>query len=328
MKVLALSSPRQLSEVHVSIPQPGAGQIRIKVACVGVCGSDVEIFAGRRAAHNRYNCSVIGHELSGIVDAVGNGVYGIRIGDQATCIEGWGCLADYILTTPVNTLIFDDRISLVDGCLLEVLPGVAMAAWRTGITRQSHVLIVGQGLSGLLLTRLVHLHGCRHLTVVDPDARKLEISNEFGADTTVVGYIKDCLETLRTDFSDGFDVVIVATTESDIINTVVQLVSKRGRIVAYGGLSETAQLDVMAMHRRSVTLIKEGECVNGVIEARNIWHQALQLVYDGLLPLQRLRTHVYPMARAQNALELRNDPKQFAIHVVLQNEWSETSTGY
>jgi threonine dehydrogenase-like Zn-dependent dehydrogenase len=326
VKLLTMPAPGVLSPVTVPDPAAGPGEVRLRVACVGICGSDVEVFTGRRPPKSRYGHPVLGHEVSGVVDQVGDGVTGVRIGDQATCIEGWGALAEYVVTNPHNALIFDDRIALADGCLLEVLPGVAMAAWKTGIERGSDVLVAGQGLSGLLITALAAVHGCRRLAVVDPSPAKTVLAAELGATDVRVDRIGDVADTLGETYPEGFDVAILATPGC-VVNEVIPLMRPRSRIVAYGGLDEAARIDVMALHRRSVSLVKEGEMINGVREARAIWREALQLAYDGVLPLGRLRTHNLPMADAEAALRLRADPGSEAIHVVLHQDPAVTIPG-
>jgi threonine dehydrogenase-like Zn-dependent dehydrogenase len=318
-----MPAPGVLSPVTVPDPTAGPGEIRLRVACVGICGSDVEVFTGRRPPKARHGHPVLGHELSGVVDQVGEGVTGVRIGDRATCIEGWGALAEYVVTRPQNALVFDDRIALADGCLLEVLPGVAMVAWETGIERGSDVLVVGQGLSGLLITALAAVHGCRRLVVVDPSPAKTALAAALGATDVRVGRLGEVAGALRAAYPDGFDLAIVASPEC-VVNELIPLMRPRSRIAAYGGLDDAARIDLMALHHRSVSLVKEGEMINGVRAARAAWREALQLAYDGVLPLGRLRTHDLPMADAESALRLRADPDSDAIHVVLHQDPAAT----
>jgi len=328
VKLLTVPRPGVVTPVDVPTPVAGPGEIRLRVACVGICGSDIEVFLGHRPAKIRHGQPVLGHEVSGVIDQLGEGVTGLRLGDRVSCVDGWGALADHLVTTPSNALVFDDRIDLADGCLLEVLPGVAMAAWRTGIERGDDVLVVGQGLSGLLITRLVSVQGCRRLVVIDPDPQKGALAREFGADDARRGRIADALPGLETDYPAGFDVAIVATP-SCTVDDIVPLMRPRSRIVAYGGLDRDARIDVMGLHHRSVSLIKEGERINGVWEARAVWREALQLAYDGVLPLRRLRTHDFAMQDAEAALRLRADANAKGIHVVLHHDGTETmpSTG-
>jgi threonine dehydrogenase-like Zn-dependent dehydrogenase len=317
--MMLLTVPRSgvISTEEVPTPIAGVGQIRLRVGSVGICGSDVEIFLGHRSPKIRHGHPVLGHEVAGIVDQIGDGVAGVRLGDQVSCVEGWGALADYVVTNPINSLVFDNRIELADGCLLEVLPGAAMAAWRTGIGRDSDVLVVGQGLSGLLITRLVSVQGCRRLVAVEPIAGRGVIATEFGAHDVRAQLIEDAVAELAADYPSGFDVAILATPAC-VVNEVIPLMRPRSQIIAYGGLEGDARIDVMAMHHRSVSLIKEGERIGGIRDARAIWREALQMVYDGVLPLGRLRTHDFPMREAEVALQLRAASE--GIHVVLHAE--------
>lgn len=321
MRLVTLPRPGHLAEVVVAKPEPGLHEVRILPRCVGICGSDVEVFLGHREAPVRFGHPVVGHEVSGVIDAVGEHVTGVRPGDRATCIEGWGALGGGILALPQNVLTFDDRIDLADGCLLEVLPGAAMAAWRTGASLSSDVLVVGQGLSGLVITRLLRLHGCRRLVVVDPDDAKLDVARDLGADVAHPGTIEAIAPQLATEHPNGFDLAILAMPRC-VVDVVAPLMRARGRIVAYGGLDEHASVDLLALHHRSISLVKEGGFVGGTLDARRVWRDALRTVYDGLLPLRRLRTHDLPVARAQEALELRASGEETAIHVVLHHPWT------
>ncbi|MGH3772922.1 MAG: zinc-dependent alcohol dehydrogenase [Pseudonocardiaceae bacterium] len=312
MRLLTLPEPGVLAWDEVPTPAPGPTEVAVAVTHVGICGSDVEVFRGHRPAHVRHGRPVLGHEVCGVIEEVGGLVRGPGIGDVVTCIEGWGAFADRVITTPTNLLRLPRRIAPADGCLAEVLPGVAMAAWRTGITRSHHVLIVGQGLSGLLLTRLVHLHGCARLTVVDPHQCRLDLAREFGADVTVL----DTVDGLAgSGFASGdYDVAILATPVN-VVDAVVPLMRPRSRIVMYGGLESNATVDVMALHRRSISLVKESESVNGTVEARQLWAAATELAADGVLPLHRLRTHTLGFDEVTKAFSIRmEDPS--ALHVV------------
>ncbi|MGL5866193.1 MAG: zinc-dependent alcohol dehydrogenase [Dermatophilaceae bacterium] len=311
MRLLTLPQPGNL--VWEQVPEPVAAphEVTIAVTHVGICGSDIEVFRGNRPPHMRHGFPVIGHELCGVVESVGAHVGGLRVGDTVTCVEGWGAFADRVISTPENILRLPARLDPADACLTEVLPGVAMAAWRTGITRSSEVLVVGQGLSGLLITRLVHLHGCALLTVVDPVAERLALAREFGADVVVQHTVEDWL---ATGPRGGYDVAILSTP-ANVVSAVAPLMRPRSRIVPYGGLDPGAVIDVLQLHRSSISLVKESEGIGGIHEARRIWRDAVDLAADGVLPLHRLRTHTLDFDQVAKAFELRRHEPS-AIHVV------------
>lgn len=324
MHLITLLEPGRLQRIQVPDPVPNDNEIRVRVGCVGICGSDIEVFKGYRQAEDLAGRLVVGHEACGIIDMLGKKVQGLRCGDRVSFVGHWGSCADYAIVNPESVLRFPERISLRDGCLIEVLPGVMMAATRSSIDRSKDVLVIGQGLSGLLLTRLIHLHGCRRLVVVDPHEHRLELAREFGATATCFGRVCSEQNMLSHERGMGFDVCVIAAPGESCIEHVEPFMRSRGRIVYYGGLAENAQLNLFQLHRRSITLIKESECINGTLEARRLWHESLQLICDGVLPLWRLRTHVFPMGEAQQAFEARLDPKQLPLHVVLENDWVDS----
>lgn len=314
MKLLTVPSARTLSWREVDDPTPLPNEVRIAVRHVGICGSDVDVFLGLRPAHQRHGHPVIGHEMSGRIDTLGDAVRGLRVGDLVSVNGAWGAFADFVTATPDRVLRVPDRFEPEDACLAEVLPGAAAAAWRTGITSASRVLVVGQGLSGLILTALVKIHGCAELVVVEPHPSRQRLAREFGADHVVSGTIEECQDQVAALRSTGFDVAIIATRDCTVDAVVAHMRSK-SRIVAYGGLDPNASLNILELHRRSVSLVKESEFTNGVLEARSLWKEAAELVADGLLPLHRLRTHTLPFASVEEAFGRREqDPD--ALHVV------------
>jgi threonine dehydrogenase-like Zn-dependent dehydrogenase len=315
-----LPAPKLLELVDVPTPMPGAHEIRIRVQCVGLCGSDMEIFDGIREPKLIWGKPTLGHEMAGTIDIVGEHVSGLTVGDRVTCVEAWGALAEYVVARPTMSLRIPARLDMRDACLLEALPGIMMVARRTRVSRQSDVLVVGQGLSGLLLTRVLSLQGCRRLCVVDRSKANVELAREFGATEGIVGPIEQSHEILHASQPDGFDCIIVATRQASFLADLVAHVRERGCILLYGGLEPSIHLDLYALHRRSISLLKEGMDVDGILEARRLWHEALQLAADGVLPLKRLRTHVLSMWRAPEAFAIRSDPAVSAIHVVLTND--------
>jgi 2-desacetyl-2-hydroxyethyl bacteriochlorophyllide A dehydrogenase len=320
MRLLTVPAPGRLGWVDVDEPAPAPHEVRVAVTHVGICGSDLEVLAGGRSAPCRLGYPVVGHEVTGVIDELGTGVRGLRVGDRVAAVHAWGAFSDSVLTTPEFVLRLDDRIAAEDAAVVEVLPGVAMAAWRTGITPGSHVLVVGQGLSGLLVTRLVRLHGCASLTVVEPVGSRLALAGDLGADHCVAGRVEECRDELSRICPTGFDVAVLAT-RSDVVDHVVQLVRCKGRIVVYGGLDPAARIDLMEIHRRSLSLVKESAGVAGAIEARELWAAAARLIGDGLLPVHLLRTHVLPFNRVEEAFRLRaEDPD--ALHVVCTHPWA------
>lgn len=322
MKRFILREPRRLELTELPMPEPGPYEVRVKIAYVGICGSDVEAYLGHRRPEFLGDPPRLGHEPSGIIDKVGPYVTHLKVGDAVTCVGTWGCFSEYIVAKAQNVLKLAPEISLMEGSLVEVLPGIIMAATRTGITTAHDVLIFGQGLSGLLLTRLVALQGCKRLIVADLFDEKLAIAKEFGARETINASREDVGRRVLELVPGGVDVTMLATLDGNDVPRAIQWTRHSGKIVLYGSIGPCDGINFFEQHIKSISIVKEGTGIHGQLERRWLWREAMQLVADDLLPLERLRTHVFPMDRLPEAMELRATPRGDVIHVLMENRWS------
>ena len=182
---------------------------------------------------------------------------------------------------------------MIDGCIIELLPSVTMAAIKTGVTESHDVLIYGQGLTGLLITRVLYLNGCKNLIVADMFDEKLNISKEFGASKTINTTKEDINEYLCRYFSKGVDVSIIATSNSEDIKKAIEWTRVRGKIVNFGAIGNFENFDYYPMHKKGISLIKERSNISGILEFRKLWRESMELIADGLLSVSRLRTHIF-----------------------------------
>jgi threonine dehydrogenase-like Zn-dependent dehydrogenase len=137
------------------IPEPEADQVRVKVKWVGICGSDVEVFRGAREPEFISYPTRLGHEVAGVIDQVGSNVTGLKAGDHVALRYVWGAFAEYICCPPFSVKVLPKELPLIEGSLIEVLPGVLHAAELADIAPHKNVLIMGQGVSGLIMTQVI-----------------------------------------------------------------------------------------------------------------------------------------------------------------------------
>lgn len=317
-----LNKPYDLQKTDMAIPEPTDMQVRVHIAYAGVCASDISIYKGERVPEvDTGEHQLLGHEAVGIIDKVGDKVIGLKVGDVVTVIGVWGCFAEYVTTEPINVLRIADHIDLIDGSIVEVLPSVTMAATKTGIDESSDVLILGQGLTGLLLTRLVFYKGCKNLIVADLYDNKLELAKQFGATATINVSKQNLEEEVKKLIPGGIDVCIIATRDGNDVTKVIDLMRVRGKIVNFGAISPCDGFDYYRLHKKGLSIVKENMNLSGVWEHRILWKEAMALIADGILPVNLLLTHVLPMEKLQEAIDLRLDYSPDAIHVVLKNDW-------
>jgi len=318
-KVAVMNAPYDISIAHAAIPEPGPGEIRLKVEWVGICGSDVEAYRGTRQPEYLSTPARLGHEVAGIVDKVGEHVTGINIGDQVTCRYVWGAFAEYIVCKPFNVRVMPPGFPLIETSLIEVLPGVIHTAELAKIDATTNVLITGQGVSGLVLTQVLSLYSPKSLVVTDLKARNLELARQYGATHTYQIPTADTptMDVVGEDFPDGFDVVVPCLLEGDGMVDAIDCAAMRGRIIMYGCIGVCNKpIDFFKVHRKRLEIYSTEPRTD--IDMRRYFDQGVRLVLDGLVNTSEMITDKLPLDRIDEAFKLREDESNPSIHVLVK----------
>jgi len=320
-RVAILEEPRRLSLRYAEIPEPGDGEIRVKIKWVGICGSDVEAFRGTRRPEFISFPARLGHEVAGVIDKLGPNVEGLGEGDRVTCRYVWGAFAEYIVCRPFNVKVVPSSFPLVDTSLVEILPGVLHAVDIARISQVTSILITGQGVSGLILTQVVKLHSPKVLAVTDLNERNLELARKYGATHTFKIPSPDTptRQILGDTFPDGFDVVIPCLLEGDGMVDAIDCAAFAGRIVMYGCIGVcNAPVDFLKVHRKRLDIFSTEPKRD--IDMRRYYQEGIRLVLDGLVNTAEIVTHKLPLSRIDEAFALRDDARSEAIHVLIDCE--------
>jgi threonine dehydrogenase-like Zn-dependent dehydrogenase len=320
-RVAILDEPRRLSLAYAEIPRPSDGEVRVKVKWVGVCGSDVESYRGTRSPEFVSFPARLGHEVAGVIDQLGPNVEGLRVGDQVTCRYVWGAFAEYIVCRPFNVKVVPPSFPLIDTSLIEILPGVLHAVEIGQISQRTSVLIMGQGVSGLVLTQAVRLHSPKALVVTDLNEHNLSLAKKYGATHTYQVPAADfpTREVLEADFPEGFDVVFPCLLEGDGMVDAIDCTAFTGKVVMYGCIGVcNAPIDFLKVHRKRIDIYSTEPKRD--IDMRRFYAEGTQLVLDGLVNTSEIVTHRIPLSRIEEAFALRDDSRSQAIHVLVDCE--------
>jgi D-arabinitol dehydrogenase (NADP+) len=281
MKAVVYQAPGAFGVVPVPDPQPGEGEVLLRVALAGMCGTDLHIHDGGFFAAFPLTP---GHEIVGRVAAAGPGV-GLAAGtlvaadntvlcghcpacqrdDPLFCenfyslgVNGPGAFAEYVLVRaekcfPTGDL--DPRAAVMTEPVACAVHGMDVLALRPG----SSVLLFGAGPSGLVLSQLLVRGGAARLTVAAPTQFKLDLAREFGADATVLldrEHPEAALEQLRRHAPGGFDAVVDATGAARLGGLSLELVRDGGTVLLYGMADEQAAIPVRPyeIFRRQLTI--------------------------------------------------------------------------
>jgi 2-desacetyl-2-hydroxyethyl bacteriochlorophyllide A dehydrogenase len=259
-RVAVLQAPRRFVIERRPTPAAHDGDAVVRVAATAVCHTDLEIYAGR---HPGVRLPVVmGHEATGVVEAVGPGVTRVRPGQRVlvnpiiacgaceACARGRGnlcrragllgresdgALAEHV-TLPARYLYpLPDHLPLASATLIETLATVRHAQRRAGLGAGEAVVVLGQGAAGLLHTRLAKLAGASPVVAVSRSAWKFDLARRMGADLVVDGAARDVVADVREATAGrGADVVIDATGRSWLMPLAMEMLAPGGKLVAYG----------------------------------------------------------------------------------------------
>ncbi|MFC8192898.1 zinc-dependent dehydrogenase [Cellulomonas sp. NPDC057328] len=333
MKVFRFYAPGDVRLEEADEPHAGPGEVRIRVRACSMCGTDVKIST---SGHQRIvPPRVMGHEIAGEVDEVGDGVDGWSAGDRVQVIAAipcgrcdW-CRAGVMTICPNQVsmgydfdggfaahMVVPAAVLAVDG-LNRVPDGVGFAEasvaepFACAINAQEladvHdgdvVVVVGSGPIGCLHVRLARARGASAVYLVELSRERLDLAAELvKPDAAVCASEVDPVETvLELTGGRGADVVITAAASGAAQEQALRMVAPRGRISFFGGLPKdrpTITLDSNVVHYKELTIVG----ANGSSPDHN--KQALGLIADGSVPVHDLITHRLPLERVVEGIDV------------------------
>lgn len=320
-RVAVLDEPYKMSVQNAKIPLPKDNEVRVKIKWVGICGSDLEAYRGTRAPEFVSIPARLGHEVSGIIDMVGDKVVGVKVGDKVTCRYVWGAFAEYIVCKPFNVKVLPPDFPMLEISPIEVLPGIIHAAELAKIDQTKNVLIMGQGVSGLIMTQVVAQFSPKNLAVSDLSPRKLELGKKYGATHTYLLPDKDAhtMDYAGKDFPEGFDVVIPCLLEGDGVIDAMDCAAMCAKIVMYGCIGVCRKpLDFFKAHRKRLEFYLTEPRRD--IDMRRFFQEGIQMVMDGMVNTSEMITDVFPLEKINEAFALRNNSPEGTIHIVIDCE--------
>jgi (R,R)-butanediol dehydrogenase/meso-butanediol dehydrogenase/diacetyl reductase len=322
MKAVFYEGNRTISTGQsVPIP-PQADEVQIKVAYGGICGTDLHIYHGNMDRRVTFP-QIMGHEISGVVAAVGEHVTGFAVGD-AVCVmplDVSGCLprdAAYshicehlrfmgidspggfqsCWTVPAYTVHrLPPTMSLRYGALIEPL-AVACHDNRMGrVQAGEDVVVLGGGPIGMLVAMVAQAAGANVL-LSEINPYRVEFARSLGLDAINPQQRDLVAYTLEKTDGRGADVVFEVTGSQAGAETMTQLARIRGRIVVVGIFSKPAPVDLFRFFWRELNL------QGARVYEHEDFERAIQLAASGRLALDRIITQVRPVEELQAGLQL------------------------
>lgn len=319
-----------IAQVRVeNIPKPvcSSGQALVKVAYAGVCGSDLHVF--RKGMFITSVPETMGHEFSGVVEQVGEGVTKLCPGDHVVgdprvscgfcrwCKKGSynlcpglgfigevapGCFAEYLVLDEKKLMKVPDSVDLRQAALVEPLTVALHIAGRGRFSGVEHLGVVGAGPIGLLTVIAAKSMSVKRITVIDLSPDRLELAGRMGAAV---------LNSFPADEEDAPDVVVEAVGLETTLSGALGWLRPQGRLVMAGLYEDKITIDPNDI------VVKELELVGvDAYETADI-RQAIELLAGGIPDIDQVITHVLPLASAASAFNILTLSDKKACKILL-----------
>lgn len=326
MRASVLTGVNALNVESRPVPVPASGEVLIRVAAVGVCGSDVHYYReGRLGDFVVDGPLILGHELSGTVVAAGDGVDPSRVGSRVAvepqrpcgrcrqCRKGQynlcpemefyatppvdGAFAEYVTIQDAFAHDLPDSVSFEAGALMEPLSVGVAAVRKAQLQPASSVLIAGAGPIGIICAQTAKAFGASRVIVTDVVSERRARALEYGA-TEALDPVADAERIAEL----GVDAFIDASGVPRAVDAGIRAVGPAGYVVLVGLGHSTMELPVEHIQNLELT-------VTGVFRYVDTWPAAIHLVASGLVELDSLVTGRFDLEHAAQALDSAQDPE-------------------
>lgn len=292
MKALVLEAYNEFVFKDVPEPSLGAGDVLIRVKACAVCGSDVHGMDG--STGRRIPPIIMGHEAAGVIERLGEGVTGYRVGDRVTfdstvycgecayCRSGrlnlcgnrrvlgvscgdyrmHGAFAEYVAVPARLLYLLPEGVSFTQAAMVEPLSVAYHAATRAQITPGCTCAVVGAGTIGMLVIQVLRALGAGRVIALDINPARLEFALAHGADSAIDSRRTDAAgQVLQlTGDNEGVDIAVDATGIPATVNLALSVARKGGSAVLVGNLAPKTEFPLQWVVTRELSVF--GSCAS------------------------------------------------------------------
>lgn len=343
MKASVCYKQNDLRTEDLPIPEISDNEVLIKMLACGLCGTDIQKIRGDSVNKP----TVLGHEVVGEIVKKGKNVSKFEIGDRVItaihvpcftchyCNKGHyticeqfrtnnidpGGFAEFIripklhlnhLTHKVSNNVTDEEATLIEpiACCLHGLK-------QADIRPNDSVLIMGAGTIGILHAQLAKIKGANKVIVSDMSEFKLQKALKVGCDYAINIKEKNIIDEVNkiTD-GQGVDVIVIAAGVSSLVADAVNMVRRAGKIIVFSGFDKNklVTLDVSRFFKDEISII-------GTYSVTPYeFPEALDLLEKRKLNTKEMITHVYPLNKLSETIDISTNPEQPVLKVIIKAE--------
>ena len=340
-RALVLEEKNKLALREIELPSTvGSGDVRISVETVGVCGSDVHYYThGKIGPFVLTDPMVLGHEASGVVSEIGEGVTNLRVGDRVCMEPGipnpasrasklgaynvdpdvrfWatppihGCLTPSVVHPAAFTYRLPSNVSFSEGAMVEPFAIGMQAATRAKIKPGDVALVTGAGPIGVMCALAALAGGCAKVFITDIVEEKLQVAAEYHNVEPIFMKRDDVSKTLQ-DATEGWgaDVVFECAGVAASIQTALEAVAPAGCVVWVGMPIDPVPFDIVLAQSKEIRM-------ETVFRYANMYDRALALISSGKVNLKLLVSKTFAFQDSINAFDCAVEarPKDVKIQI-------------
>jgi len=326
MQVAVYYSNRDIRIEEKPKPLIGPGELLVRVQACGICGSDVmEWYRIDRAP------LVLGHEISGVVEEVGEGVRRYKKGDRIACAHHVPCgschyclnghesvcdtlrrtnvypggFAEYIKLEPVivekGVFLIPDKMSFAEATFAEPIGCILRGQRLAGGVKGKCVLVLGSGVAGILHIHLARFFGGTRIIATDIAECRIKAAKKFGADLSMNAKEYSAQKLRGLNQGRLADLAIVTTGAPSAINQALESVERAGTVLFFAPTDKGAKIPVSfneLFWRQEITL------TSSYAANPQEYKQALDLIAGKKLNISDMITHNFGLAKIQEGFEL------------------------
>ncbi len=320
MKALVLEEYNKLVYKDFDKPKIGLDDVLIKVKACGICGSDVHGMDG--STGRRQPPIIMGHEASGEIVETGSNVANWSVGDRVTFdstiyqLNDWytlkglynlsdnrmvlgvspdeytrhGAFAEYVVVPAHILYKIPDQVSFEEAAMVEPVAVAAHALNVSTFSMGDNVMVVGAGMIGCFVIKLLKIAGAGNIIAVDTDNTKAGMAKEFGADQ-FINPLTDNVENIVFEATGGkgVDLAVEVVGVSAAINTAISNTRKGGSVTLVGNLSAKAEFPLQQIVTKQIRI--QGSCaICGEYE------EVLSMMQKGIVDVKPLLSKVAPLS--------------------------------
>ena len=334
MKAIRLEAVHSLFTRDVEKPHCGPGDTLVRIEASGVCGTDRHLY------HGEFPCRppvTLGHEFSGIIEAVGEAVTGYKVGDRITCDPNIACgrcerchegrinlcqnlktigisrnggMAEFAIVPEKQAFLLPLSLNPLYGAFCEPLAccihGIDLAAIRTG----GSVVVLGGGVIGLLTVQLARLAGATSVVLVTRQKFKRDLALQLGATLALDPTMRDFEAEFIRETSGGADVVIECAGVIETVEQAPRLARPGGKVVIVGVVSQGLKVtyEPFDLLFREVSIL--ASFLNPLTQRR-----AADMIVGGAIKVEPLISRVVSMVEAPEIIA--NPPAAGEVKVLI-----------